>query len=154
MPPAGLGPNRVSREKRASGDVFIGTGLLANTPEQRSWYEASQLNDLVFLDMEEPLLARLAQEPGYERATLPLAILRGLDRPIPTVMRPNHFIYVRDDAPDSFAYAVAKALDEHRQLFQVQLEPWYYDPETVAISKVIPLHPGALKYYRERGFVK
>src|SRR5215469_1873404 len=55
MPPEGSGPNMVSREKRASGDVFVGTGLLANTPEQRSWYEASQLNDLVFLDMEEPL---------------------------------------------------------------------------------------------------
>lgn len=154
MPPQGLGPRRVSREKRAAGDVFIGTGLLANTPEQRSWYEASQLNDLIFLDMEEPLLARLAQEPGYERATVPLALFRGVDRPIPTVMRPNHLIYVRDDAPDSFAYAVAKALDEHRQLFQVQLEPWYYDPETVGVSKVIPVHPGAAKYYRERGFVK
>lgn len=154
MPPQGLGPSRVSREKRASGDVFIGTGLLANTPEQRSWYEASQLNDLVFLDMDEPLLARLAQEPGYERATVPLGLFRGVDRPIPTVMRPNHLIYVRDDAPGSFAYAVAKALDEHRQLFQVQLEPWYYDPETVAVSKVIPMHPGAVKYYRERGFVK
>jgi TRAP-type uncharacterized transport system substrate-binding protein len=77
-----------------------------------------------------------------------------VDRPIPTVMRPNHLIYVRDDAPDSFAYAVAKALDEHRHLFQVQLEPWYYDPQTVAVSKVIPMHPGAMKYYRERGFVK
>jgi len=54
MPPQGSGPNMVSREKRASGDVFIGTGLLANTPELRSWCEASQLNDLVFLDMEEP----------------------------------------------------------------------------------------------------
>ena len=32
-------PSNASREKRASGDVFIGTGLLANTPEQRSWYE-------------------------------------------------------------------------------------------------------------------
>ena len=42
MPP-GDRAERVSREKRASGDVFIGTGLLANTPEQRSWYEASQL---------------------------------------------------------------------------------------------------------------
>ena len=154
MPPEGLGPNMVSREKRASGDVFIGTGLLANTPEQRSWYEASQLNDLVFLDMDQPLLAKLAAEPGYERAVLPLAIFRGVDRPIPTVMRPNHFIYVRDEAPDDFAYAVAKALDEHRQLFQVQLEPWYYDPQTVAISKVIPMHPGAMKYYREHGFVK
>jgi uncharacterized protein len=154
MPPQGTGPGRVSREKRASGDVFIGTGLLANTPEQRSWYEASQLNDLVFLDMEEPLLVKLAQQPGYERATIPLALFRGVDRPVPTVMRPNHFIYVRDEAPDDFAYAVAKALDEHRQLFQVQLEPWYYDPQTVAVSKVIPMHPGAMKYYRERGYVK
>src|SRR4051794_33189064 len=90
MPPEGLGPTRVSREKRASGDVFIGTGLLANTPEQRSWYEASQLNDLVFLDMDEPLLDKLARVPGFERATIPLALFRGVDRPIPTVMRPNH----------------------------------------------------------------
>ena len=69
-------------------------------------------------------------------------------------MRPNHFIYTRDDVPDDFAYAVAKALDEHRELFQVQLEPWYYDPQTVADSKVIPMHPGAMKYYRERGHIK
>jgi TRAP-type uncharacterized transport system substrate-binding protein len=154
MPPVGTGAARVTREKRASGDVFIGTGLLANTPEQRSWYEASQLNDLVFLDFEEPLIARLARQPGYERATVPLALFRGVNRPIPTVMRPNHLIYVRDEAPDDFAYAVAKALDEHRQLFQLQLEPWYYDPQTVAVSKVIPMHPGAMKYYRQRGYIK
>ena len=150
----GIMPSNASREKRASGDIFIGTGLLANTPEQRSWYEASQLNDLVFLDFEEPLIIRLAEEPGYQRATVPLALFRGVTRPIPTVMRPNHFIYVRDEAADSFAYDVAKALDQHRDLFQVQLEPWYYDPRTVAVSKVIPMHPGALKYYRERGYVK
>jgi TRAP-type uncharacterized transport system substrate-binding protein len=24
----------------------------------------------------------------------------------------------------------------------------------VAVSRVIPVHPGALKYYRERGYVK
>lgn len=36
------------------------------------------------------------------------------------------------EAPDSFAYDVAGALDEHRDLFQVQLEPWYYDTQTVA----------------------
>jgi TRAP-type uncharacterized transport system substrate-binding protein len=154
MPGVGPGPGKATRERRASADVFIGTGLLANTPEQRSWYEASQLNDLMFLDLDEPLIARLAREPGYERATVPLALFRGVDRPIPTVMRPNHLIYVRDDAPDDFAYSVAKALDEHRDLFQVQLEPWYYDPRTVTDSKTIPLHPGALKYYRERGYGK
>jgi hypothetical protein len=150
-----VGPSdKASRDRRAMADVFVGTGLLANTPEQRSWYEATQVNDLIFLEMDEQVLDRLAREPGYERATIPLALFRGVDRPIPTVMRPNHVIYVRDDAPDEFAYAVAKALDEHRLLFQMQLEPWYYDPQTVTDSKTIPLHPGALKYYRERGWVK
>jgi len=143
-----------TREHRATADVFIGTGLMANTPEQGWWNEASQLNDLVFLDFDEALIARLAQEPGYERVTAPLGLLRGMDRPLQTVMRPNHVIYARDDTPDDFAYIVAKALDEHRQLFQVQMEPWYYDPQTVAVSKVIPMHPGALKYYRERGYVR
>lgn len=112
------------------------------------------MNDLIFLEMDEPLLDRLARQPGYEQATIPLALFRGVDRPIPTVVRPNHVIYVRDDAPDEFAYTAAKALDEHRLLFQVQLEPWYYDPQTVTDSKTVPLHPGALKYYRERGWVK
>jgi hypothetical protein len=69
----GIMPSNSTREKRASGDVFIGTGMLANTPEQRSWYEASQLNDLVFLDFDQPVIARLALEPGYQRATVPLA---------------------------------------------------------------------------------
>src|SRR4029077_1609097 len=109
------------REHRATADVFIGTGLMANTPEQGWWNEASQLNDLVFLDFEEPLIAKLAQQPGFVRVTAPLGLLRGVARPIPTVMRPNHVIYARDDTPDDFAYAVAKALDEHRELFQVQL---------------------------------
>lgn len=36
---------------------------------------------------------------------------------------------------------------------QVQIEP-RYDPQTVADSNVIPMHPGAMKYYRERGYVK
>lgn len=143
-----------SREKRASVDVFIGTGLMTNVPEQRLWYDVSQLTDLVFLDFDEPLLAKLSEEAGWERTTVPLGLFRGLDRAIPTVMRPNHFIYTRDDAPDDFAYTVAKALDEHRELFQVQIEPWYYEPKTVGLSKVIPLHPGAARYYKEKGYMK
>ena len=68
-------------------------------------------------------------------------------------MRPNRFIHVRDEAPDSFTFDVAKASDERRDLFQ-QLEPWYYEPQTVALRKAIPMHPEALKYYRECGYVK
>lgn len=141
------------REKRARADVFMGGGLLVNTPEQRMWYEVSQLHDLVYFQFDPRLLARMAKTPGYVRASIPLALLRGVDRPIPTVMRSVHYIYVRDDAPDSFAYDAAKALDEHQDLLRLYGDPWYYDPKLVAYSPVIPLHPGALKYYRERGYI-
>jgi TRAP-type uncharacterized transport system substrate-binding protein len=32
-------------------------------------------------------------------------------------------------------------------------DPWYYDVRSVASSSVIPMAPGAMKYYRERGYV-
>jgi TRAP-type uncharacterized transport system substrate-binding protein len=142
------------RLKRAAADVFIGGAVLVDTPEQRMWYEASQLNDLVFFDIPEPLLAKLAEERGYQRATAPIAFLRGAERPIPTVMRSAHVIYVRDDAPDNFTYTVAKALDEHQEFFRMYGDPWYYDTRLVAKSIIIPLAPGAARYYRERGYLK
>jgi TRAP-type uncharacterized transport system substrate-binding protein len=142
------------RRSRAAADLFIGGALLVNTPEQRVWYEASQLDDLTFFDIPAPLLADLAAVPGYSRVTAPLALLRGVDRPIPTVMRSAHLIYVRDDAPDSFTYAVAKALDERQELFRMQGDPFYYDVHLVAHSSVVPVAAGALQYYRERGYVR
>jgi uncharacterized protein len=141
------------RVRRAAADVFIGGGILADTPEQRMWYEASQLDDLVFFDMPEQLRATIAGQGSYRLATAPIALLRGAERPIPTVMRSENVIYVRDDAPDAFTYAVAKALDEHQDLFRQYGDPWYYDIHSVASSPVIPMAPGALKYYRERGYV-
>src|SRR5689334_18550148 len=55
---------REPRERRAQADVFIGGAVLAQTPEQRMWYEVSQLDDLIFFDLPEPLLAKLAEQRG------------------------------------------------------------------------------------------
>ncbi|MFL6415112.1 MAG: TAXI family TRAP transporter solute-binding subunit [Bryobacteraceae bacterium] len=142
------------REKRAAADLFVGGVVLANTPEQRMWYEVSQLDDLVFFNLPDPLLAKLEGRRGYVRATAPIAFLRGVERPIPTLMRSVHAIYVRDEAPDSFTYTLAKALDQHQDLFRMYGDPWYYDVRIVASSKVIPMAHGALRYYKERGYVK
>jgi hypothetical protein len=49
---------------------------------------------------------------------------------------------------------VAKALDEHQELFRLYGDPWYYDTRMVASSRVIPMAAGALRYYPERGYVK
>ena len=57
--------------------------------------------------------------------------MRGVDRRIPTVERTRHVIYVRDEAPDDFAYTLAKALDEHQDLLRMQAQPYWYDPKLV-----------------------
>jgi len=147
-------PKLLERELRASADVYIGGGLLVNTPEQHTWYEVTQLADLNYLQLDDELLGQLAKFPGYEPTLIPMGYMRGVDRRIPTVMRDRHVIYVRDDAPDDFAYTLAKALDEQQSEFRKLAQPYYYDIREVGKSDVVPMHPGALKYYRERGYVK
>ena len=147
--PANDGEERVGRV-----DVIIRVGRLANAPEQRIWYEVSQQFDLNYIGLPEPMLSTLASKHHLKRAVLPVRYLRGMFREIPTVMREASYIYSRDDAPESFAYDVAKALDEHQDLFRYQSSLYTYDLRQVANSPVIPLHAGALRYYRERGYTK
>ena len=45
-------PGQLTREKQASADVFIGPVSWSTRPSSGHWYEANQLNDLVFLDFE------------------------------------------------------------------------------------------------------
>src|SRR5450759_1734834 len=130
----------VSRERRASGDVFIGTGLLANTSEQRSWYEASQLNDRVVLDMDESLLEKLALVPGFERATVPLALFRGVDRPIPTVMSATRRRTISPTrSPRRWRNIGSYSRCNSSRGITIPIL-WHRE-------KVIPVHPGAMKYY-------
>jgi len=147
-------PLLIEREERASADVYIGGAVLVNTPEQHTWYEVTQLADLKFLQMDDALIGQLAQIPGFKQGLVPMGYMRGIDHRIPTVVRERHVIYLRNDAPDDFAYTLAKALDEHQDEFRKLAQPYYYDFRQVGISDVIPLHPGALKYYRERGYIK
>jgi TRAP-type uncharacterized transport system substrate-binding protein len=56
--------------------------------------------------------------------------------------------------PDSFAYDVAKAINEHRDLLKFGLIHFSYDSRTVWKAQNLPLHPGAERYYREVGYIK
>jgi len=69
------------------------------------------------------------------------------------IPNPGTAVYARDDIPETFAYAVAKAIDEHRDLLKWANLPFSYDPGTVADGAGLPLHPGAARYYRERGYL-
>jgi len=72
-------PLLLERQERASADVYIGGAVLVNTPEQHTWYEATQLSDLKFLQMDDQLIDQLAKIPGFSRGVVPMGFLRGVD---------------------------------------------------------------------------
>lgn len=141
-------------EERKNFDVIIHGGTLAYAPEFNVWYEVSQKFDLNYLQLPPDLLAKIAKDNEMQLGTIPDGLLRGIDHPIPTVTRTGHAVYGRDDNPNDFAYTVAKALDEHQDLLQWSHLNFSYNPRTVWKAYDVPLHPGAARYYRERGYMK
>jgi TRAP transporter TAXI family solute receptor len=142
------------REERKNFDIIIMVGGVSNVPEFNMVLEASQKYDLKFLQLPNDLLDKLAKDFDMERREIPINLLRGVTTPIPTVAYNGNAIYGRTDMPDAFAYTAARALDEHRDLFLWALEAYSYDPKTVWKAYGVPLHPGAARYYREKGYMK
>ena len=143
-----------SAAERKNFDIAIGEGSLVNAPEWNMWYEISQTFRLNYIELQDDLLTKFAKEQEMERVTLPLGLLRGVDRPIPTVAHTGTAVYARTDTPTDFAYAVAQALDEHQDLFQWSMQNFSYNSRAVWKAYGVPLHPGAERYYREMKYMK
>jgi TRAP transporter TAXI family solute receptor len=141
-------------KERKDFDVVIHGGTLGNAPEFNVWYEVSQRFELTYLQLPDALLDKLAKEDDMLRRDIPNGLLRGIHHPIPTVARTGHAVYGRADMPDTFAYAVAKALDRRQDLLQWGHLPFSYNPYAVTKAGDVPLHPGAARYYRERGYLR
>src|SRR5262249_35302848 len=87
-----------SRDKEQT--VFVGFGSLTNPPEYRVWYQASQKYDLKYLPLPEDLKQKLIKQYGYKEADIPINSFRGVDKPIPSLVRDGTVIYGRTDMPD------------------------------------------------------
>jgi len=144
-----------SPEDQEKFDVVIGAGGgMTTAPEWRIWTQISQKYDLNFIQLPDELLAKMAKDGEQDRGVIPAGLYRGIDRPIPTVVRTGTAIYGRADMPDDFAYAVAKAMDEQQQLLQWRHLNFSYNVHTVWNGYEVPLHPGAARYYKEKGYTK
>jgi len=81
-------------------------------------------------------------------------MLRGMNKKIRTVGRSGESFFIRDDAPEKVAYDIAKAIDESHGLLKWYIRIYTYDPNTVWENFGVPLHPGAERYYKEKGYMK
>ena len=94
--------------------------------------------------------------PNLLMPNYPLLLKHILGNPrarMPAV-RTGTVVYGRDVMPDDFAYAVAKAMDEQQHLLQWKHLNFSYNVHSVWKAYEVPLHPGAARYYKERGYMR
>jgi uncharacterized protein len=146
--------NEYSRD--ADVDVMFGFGSLVMAPEYNVWGHATQKYDFKYLELAPDLRAKLIQQYSLREGNMPLGVFRGVDKPVPTMTELGTVIYGRTDMPDDFAYALAKALDEHQELLQWANGSlnYSYNWRTVWKTQDVPLHPGAARYYKQVGYMK
>ena len=133
-------------------DVVLWELYLGTTPITKYWLEVSLALNLHFIDLEEAVIDKLCKDVHLERGLLPNRLVRGLDRDVRTVGMPTLIVYAKSDLSDELAYLLARSYDENRTAFLETPLHMAYDPATVAKAP-IPLHPGADRYYRERGYL-
>src|SRR5438552_13465547 len=134
-------------------DVFLGFGTLANAPEFAFLYDLPQKYDFNVLELAPDLRAKLVKEFYLREQNIPPGLVRGVERPIPTMARNGTVIYGRTDMPDELAYTLAKAMDEHKEMLEWSHLPFSYNSALVWKTLDVPLHPGAARYYKEKGYM-
>ena len=87
----------------------------------------------------------------YTRLTVPRDAYPGLPADVAVVGVAN-LLVVHQDMPDQLAYDITRLLFEHQaELVAVHREAANLKPATETTASPAPFHPGAIRFYRERG---
>lgn len=114
--------------------------------------EAAAARDLQLLPLPRAAADALrAQYPLYSAAEIPARTYRGQDRPVEAVAVVA-MLLTRQEADEQLIYRLTRALWEHVDRLQ-RAHPRGQDISLVAARRgmPVPAHPGAHRYYRERG---
>jgi TRAP transporter TAXI family solute receptor len=125
------------------------------TPKHPSVTEIANDVDVKFLGLDAETIKAL-QPLGYVPATMPANTFKGQTEPVQTVGFPTVLI-TNKDLPEPIAYTITKTLVENKDaLVRGHAGLSEFDPRTAwQPDKVgIPLHPGAERVYREKGWMK
>jgi hypothetical protein len=129
--------------------------LAVVTPKHPSVTELTTFADVKFLALA-PAVVKGLEPLGYTSATMPANTFKNQPEPLHTVGFPT-VVITNKELPDAVAYTVTKTIVENKDaLVRGHAGLAAFDPTTAwRPEKVgIPLHPGAERAYREKGWMK
>lgn len=109
-----------------------------------------------FLPIDDAHMQKiLDMEPGLMATTIPKGAYKGLENDVPAVGTVT-CIVINKDVPDEIAYNIVKTLYANwPELAKVKKQAIDNSkPDKALMGAGIPVHPGALKYYKEKGIAK
>jgi uncharacterized protein len=92
--------------------------------------------------------------PPFVSALIPANTYGGQDKDVPTAAVINYLV-TSSDVSDDLAYQMTKLIFESLpELANAHVAGKEIELETAATGSPVPLHPGAIRYYREKGVIK
>ncbi len=125
------------------------------TPKHPSVSEIANSTDVKFLGLDEETVRGLGPL-GYTPATMPADTFKNQAEPVKTVGFPT-VVISNKELPEPVAYTVTRTIIENKDaLVRAHAGLKDFDPATAwQPDKVgLPLHPGAERAYREKGWMK
>ena len=133
-------------------DGTIAAGTWAVGPGTSSIMDLATTHDVHILSFTpEQIQKILAANKTYSAAELAGGVYRGIDKPVPTIGVWNVMICQKSLDTD-MVYKLVKALYEHNDyLKKIHPSAVYTTPENAVKYSPVPLHPGTIKYLKEKG---
>ncbi len=144
-----------AEQSAALGDNKVDAIIYTVGHPNGSIQEATSTVDAKLVDVTGEAIDKLVSEnPYYAKATIPGGLYTGNDEETQTFGVKATFV-TSADVPDDVVYQVVKAVFDNFDRFK-GLHPAFAnlkEEEMIADGLSAPLHPGAEKYYKERGWM-
>ncbi|MCP4128360.1 MAG: TAXI family TRAP transporter solute-binding subunit [Gammaproteobacteria bacterium] len=145
---------KASEQSRAMCDNKIDAIVYTVGHPNASIKEASTSCDALVIPVTGPIIDELiSTTPYYAPATIPGGMYRGSDQDTPT-FGVKATLVTSTDVGDEVVYQLVKAVFENFDSFR-KLHPAFahLKKADMLLGNSAPLHPGAIRYYKEKGLM-